>query len=68
MYATADRVNGYCLAACAQMVLAHLGVYRFQDGLAREWGVCPPPSAPASNLIRFAYQYPIYNAPVIHAG
>ena len=44
--------DGYCLAACVQMVLTYLGVSRTQDRLARELDVCPPLGAPASNVTR----------------
>lgn len=44
--------DGYCLAACAQMVLAYLGVERSQDDLARQLGIRPPLGAPASNIAR----------------
>ena len=47
-----QKADGYCLAACAQMALAHLGVFRSQDDLAREMGLRPPFGAPAFNIIR----------------
>lgn len=47
-----QKADGYCLAACAQMVLAHLGVFYAQDDLARRIGVRPLLGAPASNVLR----------------
>jgi len=41
-----------CLPACAQMVLAYLGLPSTQDRLARELDVRPPLGAPASSVIR----------------
>jgi len=47
-YPQAD--DGYCLAACVQMVLAYLGFSRTQDRLARKLDTRPPLGAPASNV------------------
>lgn len=45
---------GYCLAACAQMVLAYYGYLLAQEQLARVLGVQPYLGAPAKNIRRLA--------------
>jgi len=42
--------DGYCLAACVQMVLTYLGLPAPQERLARELDVRLPLGAPASNV------------------
>jgi ABC-type bacteriocin/lantibiotic exporter with double-glycine peptidase domain len=44
--------DGYCLAACVQMVLTYLGLPAAQERLARELDTRPPLGAPASNVTR----------------
>ncbi len=44
--------DGYCLPACAQMVLGYLGFRFAQDRLALELDVRPPLGAPASYVTR----------------
>jgi len=44
--------DGYCLPACAQMVLDYLGIIVEQKRLARILGVRAPLGAPASNVLR----------------
>lgn len=44
--------DGYCLPACAQMVLDYLCITVEQRRLARILGVCTPLGAPASNVMR----------------
>ncbi|MEJ5309984.1 MAG: C39 family peptidase [Anaerolineae bacterium] len=44
--------DGYCLPACAQMVLDYLGIIVEQKHLARILGVRVPLGAPASNVLR----------------
>jgi len=43
--------DGYCLPACAQMVLDYLGITVEQKRLARILGVRAPLGAPASNVL-----------------
>lgn len=45
---------GYCLAACAQMVLAYRGHARDQAALAGQLGIQPYVGAPARNILRLA--------------
>lgn len=47
-----QKADGYCLAACAYMVLTYLGVPCSQDDLARQLGVRPHLGAPSSRLLR----------------
>jgi len=47
-----QKADGYCLAACAQMALAYLGISCSQDDLARRLGVRPHLGAPSSCLLR----------------
>ncbi|MBN1487428.1 MAG: C39 family peptidase, partial [Anaerolineae bacterium] len=44
--------EGYCLAACAQMVLDYLGLEVTQEELARRLGVRPHIGVPSSRLLR----------------
>ncbi len=44
--------DGYCLPACAQMVLSYLGVVRSQADLARQLGARPNIGTPHSHLTR----------------
>ena len=44
--------DGYCLPACVQMVLGHLGIPCAQEQLARKLDVLRPLGAPASNVLR----------------
>ncbi len=44
--------HGYCLPACAQMVLAYLGISRSQKMLARELEVFEDFGVPASNITK----------------
>ena len=48
-HAQAD--DGFCLPACVQMVLEHLGVRESQQSLARKLDVRSPLGAPASNVM-----------------
>jgi len=47
-----QKADGYCLAACAHMVLTYLGISCSQDDLARQLGVRPHLGAPSSRLLR----------------
>lgn len=47
-----QQADGYCLAACVQMVLAHLGLTRSQDDLARELDLRPGLGVRATNILR----------------
>src|SRR5262245_37159762 len=44
--------HGYCLPACAQMVLTYLGISRSQKVLARELEVFEDFGVPASNITK----------------
>lgn len=44
--------SGGCLPACAQMVLAHLGIFRSQTDLAQMMGTQRGVGTPASNITR----------------
>ena len=44
--------HGYCLLACAQMALAHLGISRSQAALAKTLGIFEDFGVPASNITR----------------
>ncbi|MBE7557302.1 MAG: C39 family peptidase [Anaerolineales bacterium] len=46
--------DGYCLPACAQMVLAYLGISRTQDALAKTLGLNPPFGTRHSNIKKLA--------------
>ncbi|RIK40099.1 MAG: hypothetical protein DCC55_15975 [Chloroflexi bacterium] len=46
--------DGYCLPACAQMVLAYWGIERDQKKLAQQLRTIPGVGTPASNLLRLA--------------
>lgn len=45
---------GYCLPACAQMVLAYLGISRSQESLARMMGLVVPVGVPSSRIKNLA--------------
>ena len=45
-----QETDGYCLPACAQMALAHLGISRSQQILARQMGIVQDFGIPASHL------------------
>lgn len=47
-----QKADGYCLPACVQMVLAHLGVFRSQEQVARQLGTRPGLGTPHSNVVR----------------
>lgn len=47
-----QKADGYCLAACVQMVLAYQGLERPQDDLAHELRLKPLVGVSASNLAR----------------
>lgn len=47
-----QKGDGYCLPACVQMVLAHLGVFRSQEEIARQLGTRPGLGTPHSNIAR----------------
>jgi ABC-type bacteriocin/lantibiotic exporter with double-glycine peptidase domain len=46
--------DGYCLPACAQMVLAHLGIFRSQEELAGLLNVRAEVGARSSSITRLA--------------
>lgn len=46
--------DGYCLAACAQMVLAHQGMLVDQTQLAYQLGITPGIGAAAFNILRLS--------------
>ena len=46
--------DGYCLAACAQMVLHYLGISSDQAKVARQLDVRPGVGAPASRIRQLA--------------
>lgn len=46
--------DGYCLPACVQMVLAHLGISRTQDAIAKTLGLNPPYGTRHSNIKKLA--------------
>ena len=50
-----QKANGYCLAACAQMVLHYWGITAAQEHLARVLGVEPEVGAPAGRITRLQY-------------
>ena len=50
-----QKAEGYCLAACAQMVLHYWGIERKQDDLAQRLGVEPTIGVPASRIKRLAF-------------
>jgi ABC-type bacteriocin/lantibiotic exporter with double-glycine peptidase domain len=45
-----QEADGYCLPACAQMVLDYLGFPRSQETLAHQLGLRPPLGVPAPNI------------------
>lgn len=47
-----QQQHGYCLPACTQMVLAHLGILRSQTSLAQELGVYEDFGVPASHIVK----------------
>lgn len=47
-----QKVNGYCLAACAQMILHYWGMLREQEELAQFLGVEPEVGVPAGRISR----------------
>lgn len=47
-----QKADGYYLPACAQMILAHLGISRSQEALARQLGLRPSLGVPAPNILR----------------
>jgi ABC-type bacteriocin/lantibiotic exporter with double-glycine peptidase domain len=47
-----QKADGYCLAACAQMVLHYWGVVADQAQLAQELGIEPGAGAPAGRIER----------------
>lgn len=49
---SAQQKHGYCLLACAQMALAHLGISRSQSTLASELGIFEDFGVPSSNIRR----------------
>ncbi len=49
-----QKAEGYCLAACAQMVLHYWGILTEQDELAEQMGVIPNIGVPASRIMRLA--------------
>ncbi len=48
----AQQADGYCLPACAQMALAHLGISISQEDLARRMGVRRNLGVPYSRITR----------------
>lgn len=44
--------DGYCLPACAQMVLAYIGIERTQEQLAHIMGLVENLGIPASRILR----------------
>jgi hypothetical protein len=49
-----QKVNGYCLAACAQMVLVYQGIAADQERLAQQLRIEPGVGTPASRIKRLA--------------
>ncbi|MBE2197403.1 MAG: C39 family peptidase [Anaerolinea sp.] len=49
-----QKADGYCLAACAQMVLHYWGILSEQNQLAGQMGVMPNIGVPASRIVRLA--------------
>jgi ABC-type bacteriocin/lantibiotic exporter with double-glycine peptidase domain len=49
-----QKAEGYCLAACVQMVLHYWGILTQQDQLAEQMGVMPNIGVPASRIMRLA--------------
>jgi ABC-type bacteriocin/lantibiotic exporter with double-glycine peptidase domain len=49
-----QKNKGYCLAACAQMVLGYWGIVADQDKLAYQLGVEPGVGVPARRIRRLA--------------
>lgn len=49
-----QQADGYCLPACAQMVLAYLGIARSQNELGRQLGLIKGAGVPYSNITRLA--------------
>ena len=47
-----QRSDGYCLPACVQMALAHLGITRSQDEMARVLGIVEDLGAPVSHVLQ----------------
>ncbi|MBN1887197.1 MAG: C39 family peptidase [Thermoflexales bacterium] len=47
-----QQADGFCLPACAQMVLAHLGIVASQDDLARQMGLRSHIGIPYSRIMR----------------
>lgn len=58
-----QKAEGYCLAACAQMVLHYWGFLTEQNQLAEQMGVIPDIGVPASRITRLASREitPIYD-------
>lgn len=50
-----QKAEGFCLAACAQMVLHYWGIERRQDDLAQRLGVEPTIGVPASRIKRLTF-------------
>ena len=50
----AQKADGYCLAACAQMVFGYWGMAVEQERLARQLGVEPGVGVPARQITRLA--------------
>lgn len=51
-----QKTNGYCLAACAQMVLHYWDIVAEQEQLAQLLGVEPEVGAPAGRITRLKYR------------
>lgn len=49
-----QQADGYCLPACAQMVLAYWGINRNQYRLGRQLRTIPGAGTPGSRLLRLA--------------
>ena len=49
-----QKTDGYCLAACAQMMLRYWGIAADQEHLAQQLGVEPGVGAPAERIKRLA--------------
>lgn len=47
-----QKADGYCLVACAQMVLHYWGITTDQEQLARQLGVEPGIGVPAGRITR----------------
>ena len=58
-----QKAEGYCLAACAQMVLHYWGFLTEQNQLAEQMDVIPDIGVPASRITRLASREitPIYD-------